>query len=152
MILLVREVTLSPRYPIVHRVWKVTFCADTKGPFVEISPGFEKKFKLLVLTDVLFEQDNSTYVDWTLNVVFPVGTPDIGIPKIDEYEVLKLVCGICFQPFESSAMSERPEKYGILRFPQRSVGPVFTAAGASKQAVKIPANPGYQESKAGHPA
>jgi hypothetical protein len=64
----------------------VTFCADTKGPFVEINPGFEKKFRLLVLVEVLFEQDNSTYVDWTLNVAFPVGTPDIGMPKIDEYE------------------------------------------------------------------
>jgi hypothetical protein len=53
---------------------------------VEINPGFEKKFRLLVLLVVLFEQDNSTYVDWTLNVAFPVGTPDIGMPKIDEYE------------------------------------------------------------------
>jgi hypothetical protein len=130
----------------------VTFCADTKGPFVDINPGFEKEVRFLVLAEVLLEQDNSTYVDSMLNVVFPAGTPDIGMPKIEEYDGSKFVCGTCFQPFESSATSESVEKYGILRLPQRSVGPVFTAAGASKQAVNIPAKPGYQESKAGQPA
>jgi len=63
-----------------------------------------------------------------------------------------LVCGTCFQPFESSVTLARAEKYGILRFPHRSMGPAFTAVGASKEAVKMPANPGYQESNAGHPA
>ena len=63
-----------------------------------------------------------------------------------------MVCGICFQPFESSVTLAKPEKYGILIFPHKSVGPVFTTAGANKEAVKIAANPGYQESKAGHPA
>ena len=86
-----------------------------------------------------------------MKVVFPAAAPLVGIPKSEEYTDEKLLEGICRQPLLSSGTSPRLEKYGILTFPQRSMGPFFTDSGATNDAVNIAAKPENQVLKAGEP-
>lgn len=116
---------------------------------MDIKPGLVKKFGPRTVVELISEQTSSMYEDSMLNVVFPSGRLEIGIPNREVYTGVKLFCGIWRQPLSSGPMDEIDENRGMRTLPQMSMVLFLEESGARRTVLNMAAKLENQDIKSG---